>query len=111
MQKDPEQLSDQELAERIQDAIAVLQLFNNEDCAQDVAELVDRYNRVCDTKFVNTIKRNPCNYCDDCGEKIQLGKECHYDALPQDIASANLGESATLCAKCFNFIESCRGSD
>ena len=73
MQKDPEQLSDQELAERIQDAIAVLQLSNNEDCAQDVAELVDRYNRVCDTKFVNTIERNPRNYCDDCGEKIQLG--------------------------------------
>ena len=44
-------------------------------------------------------------YCDSCGDPIECGNEFFYDEIPCDIASANKGESATLCRKCDERIE------
>ena len=43
--------------------------------------------------------------CDHCGETTDSDNAFHYAELPQDIASANKGESATLCRKCEKMIE------
>ena len=39
-------------------------------------------------------------WCDDCGDAIENGNEFFYAELPCDIASANKGESATVCRNC-----------
>lgn len=44
-------------------------------------------------------------WCDDCGDAIEKGNEFFYAELPCDIASANRGESATVCRKCDKRIE------
>ncbi|NBX51461.1 hypothetical protein EBT25_16415, partial [bacterium] len=44
-------------------------------------------------------------WCDDCGDAIEKGNEFFYAELPCDIASANKGESATVCRKCDKRIE------
>lgn len=45
-------------------------------------------------------------YCDnDCGKKMIIDSEKFYiSALPCDIQTANKGESACLCKKCFKKI-------
>ena len=44
-------------------------------------------------------------FCDNCGDEIPNGMENYFSSLPQDIASANAGESATVCRKCNERIE------
>ena len=44
-------------------------------------------------------------WCDDCGDAIEKGNEFFYAELPCDIASANKGESATVCRQCDKRIE------
>lgn len=44
-------------------------------------------------------------WCDDCGDAIENGNEFFYAELPCDIASANKGESATVCRTCDKRIE------
>jgi hypothetical protein len=44
-------------------------------------------------------------WCDSCGDAIEIGNEFFYSDLPCDIASANAGESATVCRKCNERIE------
>lgn len=44
-------------------------------------------------------------WCDSCGDPIECGNEFFYDEVPCDIASANAGESATVCRKCNERIE------
>lgn len=39
-------------------------------------------------------------WCDSCADPIEIGNEFFYSDLPCDIASANKGESATVCRKC-----------
>ena len=39
-------------------------------------------------------------WCDSCGDPIPIGKECFIDSLKIPIATANEGESATLCKVC-----------
>jgi hypothetical protein len=43
--------------------------------------------------------------CDHCGDTIDSNNVFFYYALPQDIASANKGESATTCRKCCKMID------
>jgi len=43
--------------------------------------------------------------CDHCGDTIDSNNVFFYYALPQDIASANKGESATTCRKCCEMID------
>lgn len=43
--------------------------------------------------------------CDHCGETVDSDNAFHYAELPRDIASANQGESATLCRKCEEMID------
>ena len=44
-------------------------------------------------------------FCDNCGDEIPNGMENYFNSLPQDIASANAGESATVCSKCCEMID------
>jgi hypothetical protein len=44
-------------------------------------------------------------WCDSCADPIECGNEFFYAELPCDIASANAGESATVCRKCNERIE------
>lgn len=44
-------------------------------------------------------------WCDSCGDAIEIGNEFFYSELPCDVASANKGESATVCRKCDKRIE------
>ena len=44
-------------------------------------------------------------WCDSCGDPIECGNEFFYDDIPCDIASANKGESATVCFECSKRIE------
>jgi hypothetical protein len=44
-------------------------------------------------------------FCDHCGDAIDSRNVVFYNALPQDIASANKGESATTCRKCCEMID------
>lgn len=44
-------------------------------------------------------------FCDSCAVPILIGEEFFYDKIPCDIASANAGESATVCRKCSEMIE------
>lgn len=39
-------------------------------------------------------------YCDNCAKRVALAESCPVSALPLSVASANEGESATLCVKC-----------
>jgi hypothetical protein len=51
-------------------------------------------------------------YCDDCGEMVFNGRvDLRYvvTALPANVASANVGESATLCKDCWDNLPSCEG--
>jgi hypothetical protein len=50
-------------------------------------------------------EENPTYVCDHCGEYVDSNNAFHYAELPRDIASANQGESATLCRKCEEMIE------
>ena len=50
-------------------------------------------------------EENPTYVCDHCGESVGSNNAFHYAELPRDIASANKGESATLCRKCEEMIE------
>jgi len=43
--------------------------------------------------------------CDHCGETVDSDNAFHYAELPRDIASANAGESATVCSKCCEMID------
>jgi len=39
-------------------------------------------------------------WCDSCADPIEKGNEFFYSDLPCDIASANKGESGTVCRNC-----------
>ena len=43
--------------------------------------------------------------CDHCGDPVDSDNVFFFHTLPQDIASANKGESATTCRKCFEMID------
>jgi DNA-binding ferritin-like protein len=43
--------------------------------------------------------------CDHCGDPVDSDNVFFFHTLPQDIASANKGESATTCRKCCEMIE------
>jgi hypothetical protein len=43
-------------------------------------------------------------YCDDCGYRVYPKARCVVESLPRDIASANAGESATLCRRCYSIV-------
>ena len=43
---------------------------------------------------------NEIQYCDNCGVVIRPNKGIVYGELPFDIESANAGESAIICKKC-----------
>jgi hypothetical protein len=45
---------------------------------------------------------NEICWCDECGDQIPQGCGYHYASLPIDCASANAGESASLCGECCN---------
>jgi RecJ-like exonuclease len=40
-------------------------------------------------------------YCDNCGEVIPEGHGCFFSSITVPVASANVGESASLCEACF----------
>ena len=44
-------------------------------------------------------------FCDDCGIGLDPAERCVVESLRRDTASANTGESATLCPKCFLKLE------
>jgi hypothetical protein len=44
-------------------------------------------------------------WCDSCADPIEIGNEFFYSDLPCDIASANKGESGTVCRKCNERLE------
>jgi len=44
-------------------------------------------------------------FCDHCGDAVDFDNVFFYFSLPQDIASANKGESATTCRKCCEMID------
>lgn len=43
--------------------------------------------------------------CDHCGAMVLKGEVVPFEAVPVDVASANAGESATLCEKCAHFVK------
>jgi hypothetical protein len=43
--------------------------------------------------------------CDHCGDPVDSNNVFFFHTLPQDIASANKGESATTCRKCCEMID------
>jgi len=43
--------------------------------------------------------------CDHCGDPVDSDNVFFFHTLPQDIASANKGESATTCRKCCEMID------
>jgi chromosome segregation ATPase len=43
--------------------------------------------------------------CDHCGDPVDYNNVFFFHTLPQDIASANKGESATVCRKCCEMID------
>ena len=43
-------------------------------------------------------------YCDDCGCRVYPKARCVVESLPCDIVSANEGESATLCRRCYGIV-------
>lgn len=44
-------------------------------------------------------------FCDHCGDAVDSDNVFFFHTLPQDIASANKGESATTCRKCCEMID------
>jgi len=44
-------------------------------------------------------------FCDHCGDAVDSDNVFFFHSLPQDIASANKGESATTCRKCCEMID------
>ena len=44
-------------------------------------------------------------FCDHCGDAVDIDNVFFFHTLPQDIASANKGESATTCRKCCKMID------
>ena len=51
------------------------------------------------------VSQNPTYVCDHCAAVVDSNNAFHYAELPRDIASANKGESATLCRKCEEMID------
>jgi len=47
-----------------------------------------------------------CNYehCDSCGCRVNAKARMVVESLPCDVASANVGESATLCRRCYGIV-------
>ena len=45
-------------------------------------------------------KEEPMEYCDNCAKELDVQTRCAVESLNVDIASANKGESATLCPTC-----------
>jgi hypothetical protein len=43
-------------------------------------------------------------HCDDCGCRVYPKARCVVQSLPCDVASANVGESATLCRRCYGIV-------
>ena len=47
-----------------------------------------------------------CDYehCDSCGCRVNAKAKMVVESLPCDVASANVGESATLCRRCYGIV-------
>jgi hypothetical protein len=88
-------------------------LIEERDSARwEVCELsgngsIDSASRVADERGWNlTDEDEVFTYvCDHCGDTIDSNNVFFYYALPQDIASAKKGESATTCRKCCKMID------
>lgn len=52
----------------------------------------------------NTNESKNMEYCDDCGCRLYPAARCVIESLPCDISSANVGESATLCRRCYGIV-------
>lgn len=50
-------------------------------------------------------------WCDNCANPISANDAFHYAELPCDIASANKGESGTICRECEAKLEANRNND
>ena len=50
-------------------------------------------------------------WCDNCGNPVSADDAFHYSELPCDVASANKGESATICRECERKLEADRNND
>jgi hypothetical protein len=51
-------------------------------------------------------------WCDNCGNPVSADDAFHYSELPCDVASANKGESATICRECERKLEAdCNNDD
>lgn len=49
-------------------------------------------------------------YCDHCAARLIPGRQGKaVSVLPVNVGSANKGESATLCKKCFHFVRNYPG--
>lgn len=44
-------------------------------------------------------------HCDNCGEENFKKQMCHFEAIPYEVKSANIGESASICLPCFIKLE------
>jgi hypothetical protein len=44
-------------------------------------------------------------FCDHCGEENPKKQMCNFEAIPFEVASANIGESASICLPCFIKLE------
>jgi hypothetical protein len=88
-------------------------LIEERDSARwEVCELsgngsIDSASRVADERGWNlTDEDEVFTYvCDHCGDTIDSNNVFFFHTLPQDIASANKGESATVCRKCCDMID------
>ena len=40
-------------------------------------------------------------FCDHCGEENPKKQMCNFEAIPFEVTSANIGESASVCLPCF----------
>lgn len=51
-------------------------------------------------------------WCDNCGNPVSADDAFHYSELPCNVASANKGESATICRECERKLEAdCNNDD
>lgn len=61
-------------------------------------------------KVHDALAKHDSVFCDDCGKELPITERCIVTNLPRDIASANRGESATMCRDClFNLGEQLGG--
>jgi len=44
-------------------------------------------------------------FCDNCGEENPKKQMCNFEAIPFEVTSANIGESASICLPCFIKLE------